>query len=96
MLVERMKKRYSPWMFPGLDDPEKPVSKDSAYRRHKHFLKAAVLPDIRFHALRHTFATHALRSSVDAKTLSGILGHTKHHSNRGTVKSASPAPAACI
>ena len=33
-------------------------------------------PDIRFHDLRHTFATHALTSGVDAKTLSGILGHT--------------------
>lgn len=31
----------------------------------------------RFHELRHTFATHALTSGVDAKTLSGILGHTK-------------------
>lgn len=29
------------------------------------------LPD-----LRHTFATHAIASGVDAKTLSGILGHT--------------------
>ena len=28
------------------------------------------------HVLRHTFATHAMRSGVDAKTLSGILGHT--------------------
>ena len=26
--------------------------------------------------MRHTFATHALASGVDAKTLSGILGHT--------------------
>ena len=26
--------------------------------------------------MRHTFATHALNSGVDAKTLSGILGHT--------------------
>ena len=39
-------------------------------------LKGAGLPDIRFHDLRHTFATHALASGVDAKTLSGILGHT--------------------
>ena len=30
----------------------------------------------RLHELRHTFATHALISGVDAKTLSGILGHT--------------------
>ena len=29
-----------------------------------------------FHDMRHTFATHALTSGVDAKTLSGILGHT--------------------
>ena len=36
----------------------------------------AGLPDIRFHDLRHTFATHAIASGVDAKTLSGILGHT--------------------
>ena len=40
-------------------------------------LKQAELPDIRFHDLRHTFATHALTSGVDVKTLSGILGHTR-------------------
>ncbi|NCB64125.1 MAG: site-specific integrase [Clostridia bacterium] len=34
-------------------------------------------PHIRFHDLRHTFATHALASGVDVKTLSGILGHTR-------------------
>ena len=42
----------------------------------KQLLKKAELPNIRFHDLRHTFATHALTSGVDAKTLSGILGHT--------------------
>ena len=31
---------------------------------------------MRFHDLRHTFATYAIKSGVDAKTLSGILGHT--------------------
>ena len=35
------------------------------------------LPGLRFHDLRYTFATHALANGVDAKTLSGILGHTK-------------------
>ena len=42
----------------------------------KRILREAGLPAIRFHDLRHTFATHALTSGVDAKTLSGILGHT--------------------
>lgn len=43
----------------------------------KLLLKRANLPDIRFHDLRHTFATHALTSGVDVKTLSGILGHMR-------------------
>ena len=34
------------------------------------------MPICRFHELSHTFATHALAGGVDAKTLSGILGHT--------------------
>lgn len=38
---------------------------------------AEIYTELRFHDLRHTFATHALASGVDAKTLSGILGHTK-------------------
>ena len=32
---------------------------------------------MRFHDLRHTFATHAAASGIDPKTLAGILGHTK-------------------
>ena len=38
-------------------------------------LEHAKCKQIRFHDLRHTFATHALASGVDVKTLSGILGH---------------------
>lgn len=57
--------------------PGAAVSPGSAYRRLKSLLGEAGLPDLRFHDLRHTFATHALTSGVDAKTLSGILGHTK-------------------
>ena len=30
---------------------------------------------IRFHDLRHTFATLSLKSGVDVKTLPGALGH---------------------
>ena len=53
------------------------IAPGTAYNRLKVLLKEAGLPDIRFHDLRHTFATHALSSGVDAKTLAGILGHTK-------------------
>ena len=48
----------------------------SAYRKLKVILKNAELPLIRFHDLRHTFATHATQGGVDPKTLAGILGHT--------------------
>ena len=53
------------------------IAPGTAYNRLKVLLKEAGLPDIRFHDMRHTFATHALSSGVDAKTLAGILGHTK-------------------
>ena len=64
------------WIFPNLLEPGKPMNPSTAYGKLKSILKAAELPDIRFHDLRHTFATHALTSGVDAKTLAGILGHT--------------------
>lgn len=56
--------------------PEKHINPNTAYAHLKKLLEKAGLPSIRFHDLRHTFATHALASGVDAKTLSGILGHT--------------------
>ena len=76
LLRQRKKRAISQWIFPHPTSPELPANPDSAYRRLKVLLKQAGLPDIRFHDLRHTFATHALASGVDAKTLSGILGHT--------------------
>lgn len=76
LLRRRKEKTISQWIFPNPTKPELPVSPNSAYARLKVLLKQAGLPDIRFHDLRHTFATHAIASGVDAKTLSGILGHT--------------------
>lgn len=77
LLVERRKRSYSEWIFPNPTQPELPMRPASAYTRLKALLKQTGLPSIRFHDLRHTFATHALASGVDAKTLSGILGHTQ-------------------
>ena len=73
----RKKTAKSEWIFTEQDNPKIPISPKKAYRKMKEILQKAELPDIRFHDLRHTFATQAIISGVDAKTLSGILGHTK-------------------
>ena len=73
----RKKASYSPWIFHDPLRPEAPLNPGTAYRQLKKVLQETGLPELRFHDLRHTFATHALASGVDAKTLSGILGHTK-------------------
>lgn len=76
-LTERKKHSYSQWIFPNPLRPEAPLNPSTAYRQLKKILQETGLPELRFHDLRHTFATHALANGVDAKTLSGILGHTK-------------------
>lgn len=48
---------------------------DSVVNLHKKILKDAGLEHIRFHDLRHTFATLALQIGVDVKTVSSMLGH---------------------
>lgn len=48
---------------------------DSVVNLHKRILKDAGLEHIRFHDLRHTFATMALQNGVDVKTVSSMLGH---------------------
>lgn len=77
ILKERKRTALTDWIFPNPLCLEQPTAPDSAYRRMKLLLEQAGLPDIRFHDLRHTFATHALTSGVDVKNLSGILGHTR-------------------
>lgn len=77
ILRKRQSQICSPWIFYDPFRPELPINPSRAYQQLKTLLTEAGLPDIRFHDLRHTFATHALSSGVDAKTLAGILGHTK-------------------
>ena len=64
----------NPYMFPS------PVTgtmyhPDTAGRLHKKLLKEYGIENVRFHDLRHTFATVALQNGVDIKTLSHMLGH---------------------
>ena len=76
VLQKRKQTAITEWVFPAFLNPEQPIHPAAAYRKLKVILKHAELPMLRFHDLRHTFATHAMKGGVDAKTLSGILGHT--------------------
>ena len=51
------------------------MSPDSVLHMLHRVLKRAGLPKVRFHDLRHTFATLALQNGVDVKTVSSMLGH---------------------
>ena len=71
--AQRRKAGDSPWVFPSPTGG--PISPDSVLHMLHRVLKRAGLPRIRFHDLRHTFATLALQNGVDVKTVSGMLGH---------------------
>ena len=48
---------------------------DSIVKLHEKILNDAGIEHLRFHDLRHSFATYALQSGADVKTLSCMLGH---------------------
>ena len=75
LLVEEHKKHPgNPYLFPS---PKTGTMFDPDSFRHTHdkILKVIGAEHIRFHDLRHTFATLSLKNGVDVKTLSGALGH---------------------
>jgi integrase len=46
------------------------------YRNYyKQVLKQLDIPNLKFHGLRHTFATRCIESQCDYKTVSVLLGH---------------------
>lgn len=75
ILLKRKQTAITEWVFPAFLNPEQPIHPEVAYRKLKVILKHAELPLIRFHDLRHTFATMALENGMDIKTLSAMIGH---------------------
>ena len=71
--MQKCKIGNSEWVFPSPTGG--PMSPDSVLHMLQRVLKRAGLPRIRFHDLRHTFATMALQNGVDVKTVSSMLGH---------------------
>ena len=76
VLKEYQKTAVSEWLFPSPHNPE--VTRDPAACRKRltGILEHAGCRHVRFHDLRHTFATMAIQNQIDIKTVSDILGHS--------------------
>ena len=75
VLAEYKKTVNSRWLFPSPMIEDMPRNPQSVYKKFKSILERSGCKNIRFHDLRHTFATTALANGMDVKTLSSIIGH---------------------
>ena len=75
VLAEYKKTVVSRWMFPSPIKDDVPTTPEAVYSKLTGILERAGCKKLRFHDLRHTFATLALQGGVDIKTLSAMLGH---------------------
>ena len=80
--VLKMLKAYQPstngskWIFPSpVKTEDSPRDPHTVYSKMQLVLQRAECKRIRFHDLRHTFATMALEHGMDVKTLSAMIGH---------------------
>ena len=75
ILAEYKKRINSRWMFPSPVKEDAPYHPSAIRKVLDRTLERAECKHVRFHDLRHTFATTALANGMDVKTLSAIIGH---------------------
>ena len=75
VLKDYKEKVNSEWIFPSPKDISKTRDPSAVRKRLQIILDRAGCKRMRFHDLRHTFATMALEHGMDVKTLSATIGH---------------------
>ena len=88
---EYRKTAKSRWVFPSPVKEDMPLTPGSMLRRLHIILERAGCKQIRFHDLRHTFATMALENGMDIKTLSQLCWAMYRRRQRWTSTPTSPA-----
>ena len=59
-----------------LTNSDKPTEPRTYRNYYKKLMEELEMPPLKFHALRHSFATRCIESKCDYKTVSVLLGHS--------------------